>query len=408
MRLLPRIAVLGVLAGSLVSAEAFAYSGGVSGPDCVGCHGSGDYSVNVTASGNLAPGGTVTLTLSVNASGASVLGTFIGVNAGSLGTIGGQGLATVPQGLSHISPKSMSSGSASFNFNFTAPSSPGAVRVDVSTLAGNGNGKSSGDQGKRSFFDFVYGCSPATYYRDLDGDGYGQTDKTIVHCAGSPPTGYASEPGDCNDSAEKIYPGAVETCNQVDDDCNGEIDDDAIPVELYPDADGDGYYSVDEYLSGDMIMGCVPTPGYAAEPGDCRPDDPEVNPGQEEICNLIDDNCDNRVDERVRPRCGTGWCEAEASTCDPDSCFPGDPREEVCNLFDDDCDGLVDDDAPCEAGLTCIAGECREATGGLPDGSVEPSDSSGCSLGVDSSSGDGWLLGGYLMLGFYWLRRRRR
>ena len=80
----------------------------------------------------------------------------------------------------------------------------------------------------------------------------------------------------------------------------------------------------------------------------------------------------------------------------------------MCNLFDDDCDGLVDDDAPCEAGLTCIAGECREATGGLPDGSAEPSDSSGCSLGVDSSSGDGWLLGGYLMLGFYWLRRRRR
>jgi len=387
-----------------VSATAAAHSGGVSGPDCVGCHGSGSYPASVTSSpASFGPGDTVTMTLTVDASG--VLGTFISVNEGSLSTISGQGLATVPQGITHTSPKSMSGGSASFAFNYTAPSSPGAVRVDVSTLVGNGNGKSSGDQGQRLYVDFVYGCSPQTYYRDYDGDGYGRDDDPLVHCAGSAPSGYATEGGDCNDNSEKVYPGATEVCNQVDDDCNGEIDDDAIPVALYPDADGDGYYGTEEYQSGDMMMGCVPTDGYAAEGGDCEPADPLINPGQEEVCNLYDDNCNNKIDERVRPRCGTGWCAAESSNCSPEACFPGDPREETCNLFDDDCDGLVDNDAPCDPGLACIAGECRPAPLGGGDAESDANhDGGGCAMG---GRADGWLLGLYLMGLLGMLRRRR-
>jgi hypothetical protein len=382
---------------------ALAHSGGVSGPDCVGCHGGGDYPVDVTASpATFSPGETVTMTLTANGAG-NVLGTFLAADTGSLSTIGGQGLVTVPQGLTHSSPKSMSGGSASFSFSFTAPSNPGAVRIDASTLAGNDDGKSSGDQGQRLFFDFVYGCSPQTYYRDFDGDGYGRDDSPRVHCAGSPPSGYAVDGGDCDDNAEKVYPGAQEVCNQVDDDCNGAVDDDAIPVELYPDADGDGYYGIEEYQSGETMMGCVPTEGWAAEGGDCKPEDPMVSPGQEEVCNLIDDDCDNKVDEKVRPRCGEGWCAAEGSNCDPISCFPGDPREETCNLFDDDCDGLVDNDAPCDEGLACIAGECREAPPEEASGASTADEGGGCAFGGGS---DDWLLSLYLLALVALVRRR--
>jgi uncharacterized membrane protein len=36
--------------------------------------------------------------------------------------------------------------------------------------------------------------------------------------------------GDCNDGNAAVHPGAVETCNGVDDDCNGTVDDVAVPA----------------------------------------------------------------------------------------------------------------------------------------------------------------------------------
>lgn len=86
-------------------------------------------------------------------------------------------------------------------------------------------------------------------------------------------------------------------------------------------------------------------------------------PGQQELCNDIDDNCDGRVDEDVRPTCGVGWCRAYAAACStPSVCYPGAPREEECNLFDDDCDGIDDNGTDLERcgapGLTRQLGQC--------------------------------------------------
>ena len=44
-----------------------------------------------------------------------------------------------------------------------------------------------------------------------------------------------------------------------------------MPVELWPDEDGDGYYAD---KTGEPLMGCDGLPGYAALGGDCGPDDP--------------------------------------------------------------------------------------------------------------------------------------
>ncbi|MBL8740650.1 MAG: hypothetical protein JNK04_06145, partial [Myxococcales bacterium] len=138
-----------VLAGTLASlapaSVALAHSAGQPGPGCTNCHGSGSYDISLTTSpASWSPGAEVDVTVTITASGANA-GIFVAANEGTLGTIGGQGLATVSAGLTHTSPKSLSGGDVAFSFTWTAPSTPGAVRFDVSTLVGNGNGSASGD-----------------------------------------------------------------------------------------------------------------------------------------------------------------------------------------------------------------------------------------------------------------------
>jgi hypothetical protein len=380
---------------------ALAHSAGQPGPGCSGCHATGDYAVSVDASpASWAPGEQVTFTVTVAPGFGQNAGVFVAANEGALAVIGGQGLAAVPAGLTHTSPKGLSGGQASFSFAWTAPGAPGAVRFDVSTLVGNGSGGSGGDAANRRIFDFVYGCQPATYWADSDGDGFGADAQPLIHCDTATPSGYAAVAGDCNDVKVTVYPGAVEYCNQLDDDCDGEVDDDAIPVVLYPDADGDGYYGNSDLESGETITGCVPTPGYAAEPGDCATDDPTINPGVEEVCNLVDDNCNSRIDEYVRPRCGEGWCQREASSCDGSFCTPGEPKAEECNLLDDNCDGIVDEGKLCPTGQTCIAAVCTDEVAPPPQ---TPPASDGCAIG----GGTPWLAAGWLVVAAALARRRR-
>ncbi|MEM6990301.1 MAG: choice-of-anchor V domain-containing protein [Myxococcota bacterium] len=427
------IAVLAGLIGWLcVPGLVHAHSGGVNGGGC-GCHGNGEVDLDVDVSPMMfSPGEEVTVTVTVSQAGAANAGVFIDDDdVGSYATIGGQGLAQVSSGLTHTSAKSMSGGSAQFSFRWTAPNGAGAVRFTVWGVAGNGNGSSGGDDATSAPFDFVYGCTAQEFYRDADGDGFGRSNSPLLHCQGAAPPGYAPAGGDCDDNDPDQYPDAIEYCNTVDDDCDGEIDENALPLEQYPDADGDGFYGQAEFESGETFLGCVPSEGWAAEPGDCRPDDPLINPNTEETCNGFDDDCDNDVDEFVRPQCGEGWCRRESIGCDPDNCTPGEPREEECNFFDDDCDGIVDNDATCPAGETCQAGECRPeeptadgdddgsgdeaglgtgggatgtgaATDGVTAGAADDGGASGCGCTSSKPPSTAWLW--LFLLG---LRRRR-
>ncbi|MEM7157673.1 MAG: choice-of-anchor V domain-containing protein [Myxococcota bacterium] len=352
-----RIAITAAsVALALLPRLAAASAGGVASGGC-GCHGGGSVGIDLDAASSIAPGQTVTMTTTISASAAEA-GLFVQATTGDLATLSGQGMASVSAGLTHVSPRAMSSGEAQISFRWTAPDGPGAVRMGVWAVAANGNNNNGGDQWSDEVFDFVYGCEAQTYYRDLDGDGYGVSTFPRDFCADSSPAGYAPLPDDCNDNRAQTHPGATEFCNQIDDDCDDETDENAVPLALYRDADGDGFYGADEF-AGDMMMGCVPTEGWAAEPGDCRPEDPTVHPGIEEVCNGFDDDCDTDVDERVQPQCGVGWCRRESYNCTPEGCTPGEPREETCNFFDDDCDGIIDEDTPCPEGESCQAGECR-------------------------------------------------
>ena len=56
------------------------------------------------------------------------------------------------------------------------------------------------------------------------------------------PVGASDNGDDCNDGSALVRPGATEICNNIDDDCNGDIDDNAIGTSLYyQDSDGDGH-----------------------------------------------------------------------------------------------------------------------------------------------------------------------
>ena len=62
-------------------------------------------------------------------------------------------------------------------------------------------------------------CNVVTWYRDVDGDGYGRSSDTVLSCA--QPPGYAVYGGDCNESNPAIHPNAPEACDAIDSDCDG-------------------------------------------------------------------------------------------------------------------------------------------------------------------------------------------
>jgi hypothetical protein len=128
------------------------------------------------------------------------------------------------------------------------------------------------------------GCA-GTVCIDRDGDGYGAN--------GDPscPNGTAV---DCNDRKASVNPGAVEVCDGVDNNCNGQIDENGTNT-YYKDADRDGYG--DPSVS---IQSCKKPRRYVTDNTDCNDSDRKVYPNAEEICDGKDNNCNVQIDEGVQ------------------------------------------------------------------------------------------------------------
>lgn len=95
---------------------------------------------------------------------------------------------------------------------------------------------------------------------------------------------------DCDDSDVTIFPGAEERCDDVDQDCDGEIDEGASDASTwYPDADGDGHGVVDG-----AITACgAPGSAYAELPDDCDDANATAHPGATETAyDGVDQDCD--------------------------------------------------------------------------------------------------------------------
>lgn len=184
----------------------------------------------------------------------------------------------------------------------------------------------------------------ALWYADTDDDGFGDGADYIVSC--DPQPGRVLRAGDCNDRDIDINPSEREECNGVDDDCNGLLDAE-VPGQPgnFEDDDADGSYDAacggpdcndldpntfagaieicdrrdndcdttidedeamgrwfvdedgDTFGTGEPVLSCEPIEGRVGRDGDCDDTDVNIRPATREVCNGVDDNCNDDIDE---------------------------------------------------------------------------------------------------------------
>ncbi len=123
------------------------------------------------------------------------------------------------------------------------------------------------------------GCE--AYYTDGDGDGYG-SGASQCWCAAS--GSYTAALGtDCDDAESGVHPGATETCDGVDEDCDTTIDEGT--THYYTDGDGDGF-------GEDSSETCTSGGGRVSTGGDCDDVDAQAYPGAPELCDGQQNDCD--------------------------------------------------------------------------------------------------------------------
>lgn len=129
-----------------------------------------------------------------------------------------------------------------------------------------------------------------THYRDEDLDGFGDnsTERSDCHL----PDGYVPYGDDCDDDEAAAHPYATEICDEIDNDCNGVVDDSEEGLIFYSDNDGDGHGNPDEPL-----YFCSQPDGTSGSPSDCDDEDAETHLGAEEVCDGADNDCDGTADE---------------------------------------------------------------------------------------------------------------
>jgi len=209
------------------------------------------------------------------------------------------------------------------------------------------------------------GCR--SYFEDIDSDTFGNSQKGKCLCG---PSGKytATRGGDCNDQNVEINPDRTESCNGIDDNCNGSTDEENATGcrSYYYDNDADSYGT-----SAAPKCLCVATRPYSAlRTGDCNDSNTNVNPGMVELCNTIDDNCDGATDPvdaggcqsfyydfdsdgygsaTVAPKCQCGpdyltrFKVQVAGDCNDSVVTISPAATEKCDGIDNNCNGTTDE-----------------------------------------------------------------
>ena len=200
-------------------------------------------------------------------------------------------------------------------------------------------------------------CDPMTFgFRDADGDG--SPDGRC--CNTNPADDTTTCGGDCDDAAPGANPSNPEVCNDIDDDCDGMVDEGLRRV-LTIDADGDGHGDASEGATTMLV--CNDMAGFAALADDCDDTDPNRFPGNPELCDdaMVDEDCSGEGNDveggcactgDESRTCGElGRCAGATQQCTGGRWGPCAvvPATEVCDgSVDEDCDGMVDEELTAE------------------------------------------------------------
>jgi hypothetical protein len=163
---------------------------------------------------------------------------------------------------------------------------------------------------------------PTMWYLDADNDGYYVDDSLACAAPSVDYTAIMGIDGDCDDVQSSINAGASEICDELDNDCDQEIDEFVQNV-YYLDADADGFGDVNS-----MVLSCQPVVGYVDNGDDC-----------DDALLLYQDNDGDSFGGDVLAACG----ELSNADCDDASgtIYPG--AFEFCeNTIDENCDGVDD------------------------------------------------------------------
>ncbi|MEK7253510.1 MAG: S8 family serine peptidase, partial [Bacteroidota bacterium] len=198
----------------------------------------------------------------------------------------------------------------------------------------------------------------APYYVDADGDTYGNPASSVqLACTPAPGSGLVSDHTDCNDADAGIHPNAPETCDACDEDCDGMADDNA-PSEACglpspPNCAGTMNCLPQSVTPG----GCAASPMYSSCNNNPLPE--TCDDIDNDCDGTADDNipsvpCIPAGTPSGLVYGGTSQCQMGTTQCVNDSTvcvgFVG-PSAEVCDGIDNDCDGMIDDGIP---SVSCV------------------------------------------------------
>jgi hypothetical protein len=205
-------------------------------------------------------------------------------------------------------------------------------------------------------------------FADADDDGAGDPGTSSSVCTLA--AGMVTNGDDCDDGDDRVSPYASETCDGVDEDCDGKIDDGLPDGTWYADLDEDGFGDVNAPRTG-----CAQPDGAVLDASDCDDGHDDAHPGAPELCDGYDNDCDNDVDDEdvsLDPTGATTWyrdadhdgfgndASPTVACANPNAalfidvggdCDDGDAQNfpgqtEVCDRRDNNCDALIDEDDP--------------------------------------------------------------